>query len=76
MSSTSWYQFLAIAGALAVVDSVLIGGTLGVAVQVGTGTLVGDGAGGVNTGAGGWPDNSRGSERPGAAASVSTTVSQ
>ena len=75
MSSPSWYQFLAIAGALAVVDSVLIGGTLGVAVQVGTVTLVGDGAGGVNI-AGGWPDNSRGSERPGAAASVSTTVSQ
>ena len=39
MSSPSWYQFLTIAGALAVVNSVLIGGTLGLAVQAGTGAL-------------------------------------
>ncbi len=50
MSSPSWYQFLTIAGALAVGNSVLIGGTLGLAVHAGTGTLVGDGADGVNTG--------------------------
>jgi hypothetical protein len=37
VSSTSWYQFLAIGGALDVVDDVLIGGTLGLAVQDGTG---------------------------------------
>jgi len=35
--SPSWYQFLAIAEALDVVDGVLIGGTLGLAVQDGTG---------------------------------------
>ena len=36
VSSPSWYQFLTIAGALAVVNSVLIGGTPGLAVQAGT----------------------------------------
>ena len=35
-SSPSWYQFLTAAGALAVVNSVLTGGTLGLAVQAGT----------------------------------------
>ena len=35
----SWYQFLTIAGALAVANSVLIGGTLRLAVQDGTGAL-------------------------------------
>ena len=39
MSSPSWFQFLTIAGALAAVNSVLIGGTIGLAVQAGTGTL-------------------------------------
>jgi len=42
VSSPSWYQFLTIAGALAVVNSVLIGGVIGLAVQAGAG-----GAGGV-----------------------------
>jgi hypothetical protein len=51
MSSPSWYQFLTIAGALAVVNSILIGGILGLAVEAGAGALAGDGAGGVNTGA-------------------------
>ena len=48
----SWYQFLTIAGALAVVNSVLIGGALGLAVQAGTGTLAASAAAGVITGAG------------------------
>jgi hypothetical protein len=48
----SWYQFLTIAGALAVVNSVLIGGVLGQAVQAGTGTLAASAAAGVITGAG------------------------
>ena len=48
----SWYQFLTIAGAVAVVNSVLIGGVLGLAVQAGTGTLAASAAAGVNTGAG------------------------
>ena len=48
----SWYQFLTIAGALAVVNSVLIGGVLGLAVQAGTGTLAASAAAGVITGAG------------------------
>ena len=39
VSSPVWYQFLTIAGALAVVNSVLIGGTLGLAVQASTGAL-------------------------------------
>jgi len=44
--SPSWYQFLTIAGALAVVNSVLIGGTLSLAVQAvlwrsGAGALAG-----------------------------------
>jgi hypothetical protein len=37
VSSPPWHQFLTIAGALAVVNSVLIGGTPGLAVQAGTG---------------------------------------
>jgi len=52
VTSPSWYQLLAIAAALAVVNSVLIGGTLGLAVQAGTGALAGVGVGGVITGAG------------------------
>jgi hypothetical protein len=48
----SWYQFLTIAGALAVVNSVLIGGVAGLAVQAGTGTLAASAAAGVITGAG------------------------
>ena len=40
VSTPFWYQFLTIAGVLAVVDSVLIGGTFGLAVQAGTGTLL------------------------------------
>ena len=52
VSSPSWYQFLTIAGALAVVDSVLIGGVLGLPVQAGTGTLAASAAAGVITGAG------------------------
>ena len=51
MSSPSWYQFLTIARALAVVDSVLIGGAAGLAVQAGTGTLAASAAAGVITGA-------------------------
>jgi len=51
VSSPSWYQFLTIAGALAVVDSVLIGGAAGLAVQAGTGTLAASAAAGVITGA-------------------------
>jgi hypothetical protein len=39
VSSPSWYQFLTIAGALAVVSSVLVGGIPGLAVQAGTGRL-------------------------------------
>jgi len=48
----SWYQFLTIAGALAVVNSVLIGGVLGLAVQASTGTLAASAAVGVIIGAG------------------------
>ena len=48
----SWYQFLTIAGAVAVVNSVLIGGVLGLAVQAGTGTLAASAAAGVIIGAG------------------------
>jgi hypothetical protein len=51
VSSPSWYQFLTIAGALAVVDSVLIGAVAGLAVQAGTGTLAASAAAGVITGA-------------------------
>ena len=51
VSSPFWFQFLTIAGALAVVDSVLIGGTLGLAVQAGTGTLAASASAGVITGA-------------------------
>ena len=52
VSSPFWFQFLTIAGALAVVNSVLIGGALGLAVQAGTGTLAASAAAGVITGAG------------------------
>ena len=51
VSSPSWYQFLTIAGALAVVNSVLIGGTFGLAVQAGTGVLAASAAVGVIIGA-------------------------
>jgi hypothetical protein len=39
VSSPSWHQFLTIAGTLAVVNSILIGATPGLAVQARTGTL-------------------------------------
>src|SRR5262249_27891647 len=52
VSSPAWYQFLTIAGALAVVNSVLIGGTIGLAVHAGAGTLVASAAAGVIIGAG------------------------
>ena len=65
VSSPSWHQFLTIAGTLAVVDSVLIGGALGLAVQAGTGTLAP---------AGYLPRQA--SDLARAAASVSTTASQ
>jgi hypothetical protein len=52
VSSPSWYQRLTIAGALAVVNSVLIGGTLGLAVQAGTGALAASAPVGVITGTG------------------------
>jgi hypothetical protein len=39
-----WYPFPTIAGALATVNSVLIGGTCGLAVSSGTGTLAHDSA--------------------------------
>ena len=51
VSSPFWFQFLTIAGALAVVNSVLIGSTLGLAVQAGTGTLAASASVGVITGA-------------------------
>ena len=51
VSSPAWYQFLTIAGALAVVNSVLIGGMFGLAVQAGTGTLAASAPVGVITGA-------------------------
>jgi hypothetical protein len=51
VSSSFWYQFLTIAGALAVVNSVLVGGTFGLAVQAGTGVLAASAAVGVITGA-------------------------
>ena len=51
MSTPFWYQFLTIAGVLAVVDSVLIGGTIGLAVQAGTGALTASASVGVITGA-------------------------
>jgi hypothetical protein len=51
VSSPVWYQFLTIAGALAVVNSVLSGGTFGLAVQAATGTLGASAPVGVITGA-------------------------
>ena len=51
VSTPFWYQFLTIAGVLAVVDSVLIGGTIGLAVQAGTGALAASASVGVITGA-------------------------
>ena len=51
VSSPAWYQFLTIAGALAVVNSVLIGGTFGLAVQAGTDTLAASAPVGVIVGA-------------------------
>jgi hypothetical protein len=50
VASPSWYQFLTIAGALTVVNSVLIGGTLG--LQDGTGALAAPAPVGVITGTG------------------------
>jgi hypothetical protein len=50
-SRPPWQQFLTIAGALAVVNSVLIGGVLGLAVQAGTRALAASAAVGVITGA-------------------------
>jgi hypothetical protein len=52
VASPSWYEFLTIAGALAVVNSVLNGGTLGLAVRAGTGALTASPPAGVTTGAG------------------------
>jgi hypothetical protein len=49
--SPSWHQFLTIAGALAVVNSVLIGGALGLAVQAGTRALAASATVGMITGA-------------------------
>jgi hypothetical protein len=46
-----WHQFLTIAGTLAVVNSVLIGGVPGLAVQAGTRRLAASAAAGVITGA-------------------------
>ena len=51
VSGPAWYQFLTIAGALAVVNSVLIGGAIGLAVQAGTRTLTASAAAGVIIGA-------------------------
>ena len=51
-SSPSWYQFLTIAGALAVVNSVLIGGTAGLAVQAGAGAVAASASVGVIAGGG------------------------
>jgi hypothetical protein len=65
----SWYRFTTVAGALAVVNSVLIGGAPGLAVQAGTGTLAGDGA------LAGYLARQRATWR-GAAASVCTTASR
>ena len=48
----SWYQFLTIAGAVAVVNSVLAGGVLGLAIQAGTGELAASAAAGVLAGGG------------------------
>jgi hypothetical protein len=64
VSSPSWYQFLTIAGALAVVNSVLVGGTLGLAAQAGTGRSRRRAPLGVIPAPVRWPDTSRGSERP------------
>ena len=50
-SSPSWYQFLTIAGALAVVNSLLIGGVAGLAVQAGIRALAVSAAVGMITGA-------------------------
>ena len=65
MTSPSWYQvlyqFLTIAGALAVVDSVLIGRRTGPGRAGQYGALAGVGAGGVITGVGALADTSRGS---------------
>jgi hypothetical protein len=47
-----WYQFLTIAGALAVVNSVLIGGTAGLAVQAGAGVMAASASAGVIVGGG------------------------
>ena len=52
MSSPAWYQFLTIVGALAVVNSVVIGGVAGLAVQAGIGALAASATAGVITGAG------------------------
>jgi hypothetical protein len=64
VSCPSWYQFLTLAGALAVVDGVLIGGTLDLAVQDGTGARAGRS-----------PPAAASDLVRGAAASVSTTAS-
>ena len=52
VSSPAWYQFLTIAGAVAVVNSVLAGGVLGLAIQAGTGELAASAAAGVLAGGG------------------------
>jgi hypothetical protein len=50
VSGPSWYQFLVMAGALAVVNSVLIGGLAGVVIQAGTRAVAASAAAGVITG--------------------------
>jgi hypothetical protein len=50
-SGPSWYQFLTLAGALAVVNSVLMGGTAGLAVQVAAGAVAAWASAGVIAGA-------------------------
>jgi hypothetical protein len=77
VASPFWYQFLIIAGALTIVNSILIGGTLGLAVQAaGRRALVTSAPMEVITGAGalaGHLARQRATWRTGAAASVSTT---
>jgi hypothetical protein len=77
VSSTSWYQFLAIGGALDIVDDVLIGGTLGLAVQDGTGARRAGAVGDHGRRCAGRSPRAAASDLVcGAAASVSTTASR
>jgi hypothetical protein len=80
VASPSWYQFLTIAGALTIVNSILIGSTLGLAVQAaGRGAFATSAPIGVITGAGalaGQPRAPTSDLADGTAASVSTTASR